>query len=146
MLRIRTDIEIDASAERVWEVLTDFGKWDSWNPLIPNIRTRPIVGADVDFHIRVGTRFVPIRARMLRVEPNRELCWRGPRNPAQGRLMSGEHFFRVEPLNGERSRFVHGEDFTGPVPAVLAFRLRPMLERAYAAFNRALKERSERAA
>jgi len=32
--QVRTEIEIDASPERVWQVLTDVAGWSTWNPLL----------------------------------------------------------------------------------------------------------------
>jgi len=37
MLELRTDIEIDAPVERVWEVLTDFDRFPDWNPFIRKV-------------------------------------------------------------------------------------------------------------
>jgi uncharacterized protein YndB with AHSA1/START domain len=34
---IVTEIEIDAPPSRVWEILTDFEKYASWNPFIKKI-------------------------------------------------------------------------------------------------------------
>jgi uncharacterized protein YndB with AHSA1/START domain len=33
MKEIHTEIEINASAEKVWRVLTDFAAYSEWNPL-----------------------------------------------------------------------------------------------------------------
>ncbi|MFQ5793715.1 MAG: SRPBCC family protein [Candidatus Bipolaricaulia bacterium] len=34
MKEIQTEVEIDASAERVWQLLTDFAAFPEWNPFI----------------------------------------------------------------------------------------------------------------
>jgi uncharacterized protein YndB with AHSA1/START domain len=34
MKELRTEIEIKASAERVWQLLTDFAHFPQWNPFI----------------------------------------------------------------------------------------------------------------
>jgi uncharacterized protein YndB with AHSA1/START domain len=34
MKELHTEIEIDASAERVWDILTDFASYPQWNPFI----------------------------------------------------------------------------------------------------------------
>jgi uncharacterized protein YndB with AHSA1/START domain len=34
MIRIETAVSIAAPPERVWDVLTDFGAFPEWNPLV----------------------------------------------------------------------------------------------------------------
>jgi uncharacterized protein YndB with AHSA1/START domain len=38
MKELHSEIEIDASAERVWAILTDFASYPRWNPFIRSIR------------------------------------------------------------------------------------------------------------
>ena len=57
-------------------------------------------------------------------------------------LFDGEHAFRIEPLDAERSRFVHAERFTG----VLVGLVKGVLGKTEAGFeqmNAALKQRVE---
>ena len=37
MKELHSEIEIDASAERVWGILTDFASYPEWNPFIRRI-------------------------------------------------------------------------------------------------------------
>jgi uncharacterized protein YndB with AHSA1/START domain len=39
---LRTEVTINAPAERVWELLTDFGSFPDWNPFM--LRARGEVG------------------------------------------------------------------------------------------------------
>jgi uncharacterized protein YndB with AHSA1/START domain len=41
MNQLHTEIEIDAPAERVWGVLTDFAAYPQWNPFIRTISGKP---------------------------------------------------------------------------------------------------------
>jgi len=34
MKELRSEIEIETSAERVWQLLTDFARFPQWNPFI----------------------------------------------------------------------------------------------------------------
>ncbi len=34
MRELRTEIQISAPIDRVWQVLTDFDHWKDWNPMV----------------------------------------------------------------------------------------------------------------
>ena len=40
----RNEIEIQSTPERVWEILTDLGKYPEWNPLLCRAEGRLAVG------------------------------------------------------------------------------------------------------
>lgn len=143
MKEIRTATDIDAPVERVWRPLADFEHWGEWNPAIPRIRGRPEPGAPVDIQLSMAGRRVPIKCALLRAEPVRELCWRGPRSKAQARLLGEEHYFSLEKLDDARTRFVHGERFRGLLLPLLWPRLERILQKRYAQVNQAVKQRSE---
>jgi hypothetical protein len=140
---IRTSIDIGASAEAVWDILTDFAGYSSWNPVIPRMKAEPRPGGRVDFTIVIGRMRVPIAARMLRFDSGRELAWTGPRLAALGAIVRGEHYFRIEPSGEGRVRLVHGERFTGLLLPLLWARMKPGIEQAYGDMNRALARRVE---
>jgi uncharacterized protein YndB with AHSA1/START domain len=50
---LHSEIQIDAPAERVWELLTDFASYPQWNPFIRNISGQPATGE------RLRVRLVP---------------------------------------------------------------------------------------
>lgn len=139
MREVLTQILIERSPDEVWRVLSDLPGWADWNPLIRQIDGRLEPGARVRFRIALGLRALPIDAVVLRVDPARELCWRGPASPALARLMSGEHWYRMRPTDAGHTLFLHGERFEGPLSSALWPALRPRLEDAYAAMNAALK-------
>ncbi|MGZ4891826.1 MAG: SRPBCC family protein, partial [Halobacteriota archaeon] len=52
MKRIRAEIEINASAERVWHILTDFAAFPQWNPFIRQISGELTVGGKLDVFLQ----------------------------------------------------------------------------------------------
>jgi hypothetical protein len=141
MLTLRTEIDIAAPAARVWDVLTDFAAFPQWNPFIRRIdgvlapRSRLVVRIQPP-----GGRPMTFRPTVLRVEPERELAWRG-RTFVPG-LFDGEHVFTLEP-RGASVRFVHGETFSGLLVPVLRRSLETTTRQGFEAMNRALKARVE---
>ncbi len=143
MKRVRTVIDIAAPVARVWETLTDFSAYASWNPLIVDIRGKVEPGAKVDFYAKIYGKRLPIDARMLSVEPERDFRWRGPRVPLLGKLFSGEHYFTLEPIDEQNTRFIHGENFSGLALPLTWWRLEADIIAAYDGMNQALKRHLE---
>src|SRR5688572_12245292 len=143
MHEIVTVTEINASPRSVWNVLLDFPAHAEWNPFVRSIEGTPREGETLKVSIQpVGGKRMTFRPRVLRATPNQELRWLG-RLLLPG-IFDGEHFFRIEPLDGgRRAKFVHGERFTG---LLLPF-LRKSLDRGtragFEVMNQAIKARVE---
>ena len=141
MNAIHAEIDIEAPAQRVWDVLTDFKAYPEWNPLFPEMKGEPVVGSTLRFRIRPPEgRAMRISSKVLAATPGRELRWRGGL-PIPG-LLSGEHAFRIEPLGEASAHLVHEERFSGILVPLFGRVLRKT-ERGFEEMNRALKARCE---
>ena len=142
MKELRTEIEIQASDNRVWQLLTDFASFPQWNPFIRQAKGEVKVGARLVIHLQPsgasGMTFKPI---VLKVEPNRELRWLG-RLLMPG-LFDGEHIFTIETLQANRIRFTQREVFTGLLVPLFARSLNTDTRRGFGEMNQALKSRAE---
>ena len=141
MREIQTEIEIGAAPEEVWRVLTDFAAYPEWNPFVKSASGEPREGGRLEIFVQVpegrGMRFKP---KVLRAEPARELRWIGGL-PVPG-LFNGEHIFKLEPAGPGRTRFLHGERFTGLLIPFMGATLEKT-RRGYELMNEALKARVE---
>ncbi len=143
MKELRTEIEIAASPETVWAILTDFAAFPQWNPFIREASGEQKVGGKL--RIRVvpsGGKGIVFKPTVLAFETNRELRWRG-RLGIPG-LFDGEHGFTLEPVEGGRTRLTQGEVFTGVLVPLLARSLDDGTKKGFEAMNLALKERAEK--
>ena len=52
MFEIRTEVEIDATPECVWDVLLDFRAYQSWNPFLRYVGGTPKVGHRLEVRAR----------------------------------------------------------------------------------------------
>ncbi|WP_019142762.1 SRPBCC domain-containing protein [Noviherbaspirillum massiliense] len=142
MLEIRTEIEINASAGRVWSVLTDFAGHPAWNPFVRRIEGMPKAGERLTVWIQPpggkGMRFRPI---VLEATSEQELRWLG-RVLLPG-MFDGEHYFRIVPVGEDKVRFIHGERFSGVLVGLLKSSLETGTRAGFEAMNRALKARAE---
>ena len=104
MKELRTEIEIQASDERVWGLLTDFARFPLWNPFIRWVKGDAKVGARLEVRIQPsGARGMRFKPTVLKFKPKRELRWLG-RLLMPG-LSDGEHIFSIVPLGPQRVRF-----------------------------------------
>lgn len=85
MKELRTEIEINASPNQVWEVLSDFGSYPTWNPFItevcgvPKEGERLVIRAALNGGIPPGRASMPAGARAAlarHTSSSRNVCWR----------------------------------------------------------------------
>ncbi len=140
---MRTEIEIAASADRVWQVLTDLASYPEWNPFITRIAGSLAVGSRLDTFLQPpGSRGIGFKPTVVALVPGRELRWLG-KLLIRG-IFDGEHSFRIEPLTQERVRFIQEERFSGILTFPPLFRvLTNGTQEGFTAMNQALKQRAE---
>jgi hypothetical protein len=142
MKELHSKIEIDASAERVWGVLTDFASYPQWNPFIRRISGELEVGARLEVRLQPpDSRGITMRPTVLRAEPNRLIRWIG--HLFVPGLFDGEHSLAIRPLEENRVWFVQHEAFKGVLVRPLARSLDTSTLRGFEQMNGALKERAE---
>ena len=143
MFEIVSDIEIDAPPSRVWSALTDFHSFPDWNPFVRHIEGEPRKGQRLRVTIHPpGGKQVTFSPTVVAAHTTWELRWLG--HLLFPGLFDGEHYFRIHELGEGRSRFVHGERFTGLLVPFLRKGLDTMTRAGFHAMNSALKARLER--
>lgn len=137
MKNITTTIEIEATAQRVWDVLVDFPSHERWNPFFASIDGQVIVGEQLRVVARKadqssGMSFTPT---VLEVEPARKLRWKG-KLFVKG-IFDGEHIFELTEIGDRRTRLTHSENFSGLLIPLMG-KLLAETEEGFVAFNKAL--------
>jgi hypothetical protein len=108
---LEASIEIHATPQQVWAILTDLPAYHRWNPFIISSEGRLQVGATLTnrMHDATGdTTFTPV---VQVVEPGRELRWIGRVGP--GGIFDGQHTFTIRQIRPGLVLFTQHEDFTG---------------------------------
>jgi hypothetical protein len=137
MRELGSEIEIEAPADRVWQILTDFEQYPRWNPFLVSVTGEARQG--VQLRARAGG--MTFRPVVQRAVPGRELRWLG-RLLLQG-IFDGEHHFEIEPLSEQRVRFRQSEKFRGVLVPLLWPFIGGSTLRGFQAMNSALKQRAE---
>ncbi len=140
-MEIRSELEIAAPVSEVWGILTDFPRYQEWNPFITELKSDGRVGGPLRLLLSLPEgRDYRLKSTLLRMEENDELRFRT--HLLLPGLFDGEHFLRVISLDPRRTRFVQGENFSG---ALLRFSGRTLTQvaRGFDYMNEALKRRAE---
>jgi hypothetical protein len=141
MKSLHAAVEIDAPAERVWQVVSDLARYCDWNPFIVRSAGEPRVGERLDITI-AAPRMKPVsfRPRVLDVERGRLIRWKGEfKLPG---LFDGRHALIVDPLDGGRSRITTHEDVTGILLPFVS-KVPAASQQGFDLMARAVKERAE---
>src|SRR4051812_44914921 len=76
-MEIRSELEIAAPAAEVWGILTDFPRYQEWNPFITELKSDGIVGNPLQLSLSLPEgRDHRLKATLLRMEEDFELRWR----------------------------------------------------------------------
>jgi hypothetical protein len=141
---IRSEIEIEAPPEAVWDVLMDFESYPSWNPFIRWVNGRAEVGSKLRARLEPPEgRGMTFRSTVTTLRPRAAFGWLG-RLGIPG-VFDGAHRFELERLDENRTRFVQSERFDGILAGPLQRSARDRTLAGFEAMNRALAERARAA-
>lgn len=139
--QISHTIEIAASPEEVWAIVSDTASFPAWNPFIRKLEGELRTGAKLAVTIEPpGHRSSNFRPVVLAAQPARELRWIG--RVLIPWIFDGEHRLLLEPTASGGTRFTQDERFSGilvrPFSGTLA-----STELGFKQMNEALKARAE---
>ncbi len=141
---LTSQIDIDASPQRVWQVLTDLSAYTEWNPFIVRAEGRIEAGSRLTLRMQpVGGRATTVKPRVVEVVDGSVLRWRGTVG-VRG-LLDADHTFRLVALGGGGTRLHQDEYFHGLLVRLARRSLHQRTLPAFDAMNEALKHRAEAA-
>jgi hypothetical protein len=142
MRTISTRIDIEAPAQVVWTILTDFPAYSSWNPFVVSASGKPVLGEKLAVEIALpGRKPMTFRPTLVELEEGLSLTWLGKLG-IKG-LFDGRHTFQLEVLGERMTRFHHSESFSGLLIPMMWSGLQEPTQRGFRMMNEALKSRSE---
>jgi hypothetical protein len=137
MIKIETEIVINSSVGDVWRKLTAFDAYPTWNPFVTRISGDQVIGSRLAVDITPPggkkTTFKPILVKFCE---NKELRWIGVLGSKY--LFQGEHYFKLEPIDGNMTRFIHGEIFSGLLARPLLSLIGASTKKGFESMNHAL--------
>ena len=136
-----SSVDIDAPAETVWRVLTDFDAYGQWNPFQVECSTTLVPGDPIDmrFHLAGGLR----RTREFIVDVTPGVSFSYSMKPVPLGLIRSLRRQTVTDLGDGRSRYDSHFEITGPLSGVVKATLGRSLTANFASVTPALKSRAE---
>jgi hypothetical protein len=143
MLKIHTEITLDAPLDRVRELLADTGLYPQWNPLFPQIGGELGVGKGIDVSVALpGIKSFAVRATVRESDAGRLLCWRY-RYPLPG-LFSWTYRYEIAELERGRVRFIQDSSYAGLLAPLYHLGMKKPLQAGMAELNKAVQRWGER--
>ena len=142
MKSLYTEIKIDAPADVVWKVLTDFQSYPDWNPFILSFDVLPEPGRKFSVTIQpTGKNPMTFKPVCLALIPGKELRWLG--HLFITGLFDGEHIFELKELDDDRTLLIQRENFRGLLVPLLWWQLNRSTRSGFEQMNLQLKNRAE---
>ena len=132
---IFTSIQIEATPEKVWQVLMATELYPEWNPFIKWIKGDLKVGNSIIVQIQ-DMKFKP---KVLKLEPQKEFKWKG-KLWING-LFDGTHRFHLIDNGDGTTTLEHSEKFKGILVPLLSKKLDRETQPGFEAMNVALRKK-----
>ncbi len=139
--KIRTEIVINASKEKVWCILADLNAYSVWNPFIVKSEGVLQVGTRLKNMLQNGDKTIVFKPKVVEVVPNRSFGWLGSLW-VKG-LFDGHHYFEIEEISENQVNLVHGENFSGILSSLILKQIGNDTRNNFVKMNQALKGRAE---
>jgi hypothetical protein len=142
MKEIYTEIEIQASDDKVWRILTDFKSYPLWNPFIRKADGNIKLGDKLQIILQPpGSTKMSFSPTVIKLEDKRELRWLG--HLLIPGLFDGEHIFVIKQMKSNKVKFIQREIFKGLLVPLFAGKLYLGTKNGFMEMNIALKKLAE---
>ncbi len=134
-------IGVQAPAEIVWEVISDFAAWKDWNPIHPRMEGELRIGTPMVVEVVIGDAPpVTIQPIVQDWVPYEQLHWRTKR--LRG-LVTAIRYIEIDKKGDQNAIFSNGELFMGPLVRFVSRDERRRLRAAYTRMGEAVRDRAE---
>jgi len=134
-------IGVQAPAELVWEIVSDFSSWGDWNPIHPLAEGQMKIGTPLTVHHALPGE--PVRVIQPVVQdwvPYEQLHWRTSR---LGGFVTAIRYLEIESMGPASSTFSNGELFMGLLVRWVSRDERRKLRAAFTQMGEALRDHAE---
>lgn len=144
MREVRTEIEIRAATSKVWRILTEFDKWQEWNPIVKSAKGNAAIGSTLTITMcgkensgKAGPKYMPHITHFN--QPN-FFRWRA--KMLAGLLLTNDKVFELQETT-EGTRLVHKELVSGLMAMLFWGKFKKMVPPMLNNMNHAVKRLAE---
>ncbi|MGA7304572.1 MAG: SRPBCC domain-containing protein [Rhodothermales bacterium] len=138
----QTSFEVNAPADRVWQVLTTLHRYPDWNPQIPLASGTLERGSQINLRLVLPHRpTMDLAATIEEVRPASLLTWRG--HVMAPWFFEGYRRFEITPISETQVLVTHVEDIHGLLAPLFSVLMGTAVQKSHVAFNEALRFRAE---
>jgi hypothetical protein len=142
MASYKTTFDINAPADRVWEILTSFDRYGEWNPQIPRAAGKPAEGTQITLRLALpGRPAMDLAATIEQARANQLLSWRG--HLLAPWFFEGYREFSIHDVGPNRVTVTHIEDVHGLSAPLFLLVMGGPIRKSQQALNEALRIRAE---
>jgi hypothetical protein len=138
---LETEIDITASPDTVWGILTDLEAYSDWNPFIVSAEGNVAVGERLTNRMKQpGGKAMTLKPTVTAADPGQKFEWLG--HLGVPGIFDGRHRFELEATT-TGTRLVHSEHFNGALVRLMRKMVDNGTRQGFEEMNAALKERAE---
>lgn len=135
-------VDIDATPDTVWRVLTDFDDYAQWNPLAVRCRSSLVPGEPIDMMVRLGPGPLRKQREWVRTHsPGREFSY--AMKPLPFGLLRSLRTQSLTECEGRRTRYTAHFEVRGPLQPVVRLLLGRRLRAGFDGVAEGLKRQAE---
>ncbi|WP_338790971.1 SRPBCC domain-containing protein [Bernardetia sp. MNP-M8] len=137
--QVYTEIIINASKEKVWNVLLDFPNYPTWNNFIKKIEGNSNLGGKIEAKMFPPAGLpITFDGTICRNTPNKTLAWNGYMIARW--LFEPTHIFEIEEKTENQILFIHREEYKGFIIPFIKFMLPTLVGKGFEVMNKDLKK------
>lgn len=139
-VQIEHRVGIQASADRIWELVSELEKWEHWNPLHPGATGRIGFGSPLQVvEAFPGEDRRTVEVKVVEWEPRQQLVWR-----SQGFMSLWLRFLEIDELGPTNCIFSNGVVVDGFLGKREAKKRKQALKLGFGILGEAIKEKAEK--
>ncbi len=143
MKELKTEIIINAPADKVWGIFIDVKKYPHWNPFIRSVDKEFKEGEKVRVTLhQPDSKPMTFKPRCLKLLHGKELRWLG--HLFIPGLFDGEHIFELQTLENAKTKFIQREVMKGLLVPLFWKMVDTKTRKGFELMNEKLKELAEK--
>lgn len=140
-ITIDHDLEINAPAEVVWDVITDTASYGDWNPFVLECDATLEPGAAINMKVRLGKGIQKANEVIKDVNPGRGFSYN--MKPVPPGALHSYRSHDIEPVDGGRCRYRSHFELNGWLSPLVAALMRSKLQAGFDGMSHGIKARAE---